>query len=254
MIISFAHNFIFMKTRKVAGTSVEIALSHHLGTDDIATPITPEDERLRLEFGQGPQNYLASASKADEQAFIEQVRTAAKPQPARDYYRALDVPMIYRNHMPARELMALLDPEFWQRSYKFSIERHPYEKAVSFAWFFRSIVSNKADGTIHRLEDRLGDLSQTIDFVLKRRLIRNYDIYAVGQQAVADNVVRYEYLEEDLRAVEEEIGLPIVSHLPRTKAHSRKDRTPASEVLSLQQKAAIQALCEEEFEMFDYEK
>lgn len=253
MIISFKHNFIFMKSHKVAGTSVEIALSHSLGPDDIATPISPEDERLRLAFGQGPQNYLAPASKAHEQAFIEQVRTAAKPEHAHDYYRALKVPMIYQNHMHASELMALLDPEFWQRSYKFSIERHPYEKAVSFAWFFRNIIINKADGTIHRLEDRLGDLSQTIDFVLKRRLIRNYDIYAVDQQVVADKVVRYEHLEEDLRAVEEQIGLPILSHLPRTKANSRKDRTPAKHVLSSQQKEAIQSLCAEEFALFGYE-
>lgn len=252
MIISFKHHFIFMKSRKVAGTSVEIALSHSLGPDDIATPISPQDERLRLGFGQGPQNYLAEAAKADEQAFIEQVRDNS-PQPARDYYRALGVPMIYQNHMPARELMALLDPEFWQRSYKFSIERHPYEKAVSFAWFFRNLVRNKADGAIHRLEDRLGDLSQTIDFVLKRRLIRNYNIYAVGQQVVADKVVRYEHLEEDLRAVEEQIGLPILAHLPRTKGNSRQDRTPAKHVLSSQQKEAIQSLCAEEFALFGYE-
>ncbi|MEM7539319.1 MAG: hypothetical protein AAF639_44590 [Chloroflexota bacterium] len=253
MIISFKHNFIFMKSRKVAGTSVEIALSHYVGADDIATPISPQDERLRLAFGQGPQNYLSEATKADEQGFIEQVRTAAKPQPARDYYGALGVPMIYQNHMHASELIALLDPVFWQRSYKFSIERHPYEKAVSFAWFFRNIVHDKADGSIHKLEDRLGDLSQTIDFVLKRRLIRNYDIYAVNQQVVADKVVRYEHLEEDLRAVEEQLGLSFLSHLPRTKANSRKDRTPARDILSSQQKAVIQSLCAEEFALFDYE-
>gem|GEM_PF-5992542 len=209
---------------------------------------------LRLEFGQGPQNYLDVASKADEESFIEQARSAAKPHPARDYYRALKVPMIYQNHMHARDLMALLEPEVWQRSYKFSIERHPYEKAISFAWFFRNIVTHKADGAINQLENRLGDLSQTIDFVLKRRLIRNYDIYAMDGQVVADKVVRYEYLAADLRAVEKEIGLPILDHLPRTKATSRKDRTPARAILSPQQKEIIQTLCAEEFELFGYEK
>ena len=38
MIASFSCRFIFLKTRKTAGTSVELALSPACGPEDIVTP------------------------------------------------------------------------------------------------------------------------------------------------------------------------------------------------------------------------
>ena len=51
MIASHAHRFIFLKTRKTAGTSVEIALSKACGPDDVITVTSPEDEELRTAAG-----------------------------------------------------------------------------------------------------------------------------------------------------------------------------------------------------------
>ena len=39
MIISHRHKFIYLKARKVAGTSVEVALAKHCGDADIVTPV-----------------------------------------------------------------------------------------------------------------------------------------------------------------------------------------------------------------------
>jgi hypothetical protein len=56
MIVSHKHRFIFLKTKKTAGTSIELALSALCGRDDIITPLAqPEDEPLRL--GHAPQNW-----------------------------------------------------------------------------------------------------------------------------------------------------------------------------------------------------
>jgi len=57
MIILHIHKFIFIKTRKTAGTSIEIFLSQFCGKDDILTPIG-EGESLRKEQNIVPQNYL----------------------------------------------------------------------------------------------------------------------------------------------------------------------------------------------------
>jgi len=51
MIYSKQNDFLFIKGGKVAGTSVEMALSTVCGPEDIITPITPADELERLRLG-----------------------------------------------------------------------------------------------------------------------------------------------------------------------------------------------------------
>ena len=58
MIISHKNKFIFLKPRKVAGTSFEIALSNFTCKTDIVTPISVADEKIRNKFcDYGPVNY-----------------------------------------------------------------------------------------------------------------------------------------------------------------------------------------------------
>ena len=64
MIISHKFKFIFLKTNKTAGASIEIALSKFCGEKDIITPISPEDEQIRRSLGyRGPQNYMVPLSR-----------------------------------------------------------------------------------------------------------------------------------------------------------------------------------------------
>jgi hypothetical protein len=51
MIINHEYKFIFLKTRKTAGTSLEISLSTCSGDKDIVTSIVDSDETIRKEFG-----------------------------------------------------------------------------------------------------------------------------------------------------------------------------------------------------------
>ena len=55
MIISHEHRFIFLKTKKTAGTAIEAALSQLCGPECVVTPYREESEQDRK--GLAPQNY-----------------------------------------------------------------------------------------------------------------------------------------------------------------------------------------------------
>ena len=77
MIISHKHKFIFIKTFKVSGTSMEIALSNYLGKQDIITPINLEEEILRYKkTGIFPRNY--SSNQKEEKRYNRYIKLLAK--------------------------------------------------------------------------------------------------------------------------------------------------------------------------------
>ena len=103
VIASHQHRFIFLKTRKTAGTSVEIALSKVCGPDDIITEISPEDEALRREAGgRPPQNFQSP------------------PLPRKAY-----------NHMGAKAVRELVGEQTFDDYFTFAIERNPWDAVVS---------------------------------------------------------------------------------------------------------------------------
>ena len=129
MIASFRHRFIFLKTMKTAGTSFEMAIAGHCGPDDIVTPIDPGDEQQRMIDGVvQARNYSDPASEAA-------YRRAIAAGPSELSERILQALPRHRftNHMSAAEVRALV-PDLWENSFKFTIERHPFEK-VDFDGF-----------------------------------------------------------------------------------------------------------------------
>jgi hypothetical protein len=57
MIVSHERKFIFLKTRKTAGTSLEIALSKYCGPRDVLAPINFDEDMRRQVSGRGKQNH-----------------------------------------------------------------------------------------------------------------------------------------------------------------------------------------------------
>src|ERR1700753_2734965 len=100
MILSFRHRFLFVRGSKVAGTSVEIALSTLCGPDDISPPILAVDERLRQELGGHCGGY------SDTRGFEPAVREALSAAPPDPLPQTAPPPSRYAAHMSVPEIEA----------------------------------------------------------------------------------------------------------------------------------------------------
>ena len=111
MIVSHAKKFIFVKTRKTSGTSMEVSLSQVCGPDDIITPISFEDELVRLDMGGTlPQNYAGLG----EQRYRDMIK-ARKMKFLRARRRGK-----FFNHMPAVAIREYVGKKTYDDYFTFS--------------------------------------------------------------------------------------------------------------------------------------
>ena len=225
MIVSHRYKFIFIKTAKTAGTSLEIALSKFCGEEDVITPISAEDEELRRTLGfRGPQNYRIPFSAFPKEAWLKAVCTG-KP---REFF----------NHAPAAFIRAVVGEAIWNSYYKFCFERNPWDKFIS--WYY---WANKNEPRPSMSE-----------FLCTRRAARTrgFDLYSIDGRVAVDKVYRFEELPEVLEELARTLGLPEVPRMPYAKVGYRKDRRKYQEVLSAAERDAVAALYAREIEYMDY--
>ncbi len=238
MIVSHRHRFIFLKTRKTAGTSLEIALSKYCGPEDILTSIN-YDEAARTEHSaRRAQNHempLSSFGAGDSLRWITRRR-----RPAR-----------FTEHMTGVEIRERLGAEIWNSYFKFTIVRNPFDRMVSrYHWTMKMRP---------RYRETLGvaDLARFIryraDFVNE-----NWLIYTAGDELLTDDVVRYEHLAEDLGRISASIGLPHNLHddmkAINAKGSYRPKVAPCESLIGPDEEAIIGLLCRKEIEACRYSR
>jgi hypothetical protein len=144
--------------------------------------------------------------------------------------------------MSATEIRENVPGRFWEHARKVSIDRHPYEKVVSQAYFRRAI---------HKQEETLG-LDKALEIVIAEGRYRNIDLYSIGGEIVVDILLRFEQLAQWPTTLAFSLQLASLRDLPRTKVSYRGDRAPATDLLSSCQKYQIQKVCYDEFQHFGW--
>ena len=215
MIISHKHKFIFFKTEKTAGTSLEIALSGICGPTDVITPISKIDEQYRQELGfRGPQNYLEPKKSSFFKKLFKGTDSNLKP--------------LFYNHISAAEVKPRLSTEQWNSYHKFAFERNPYDKIIS--WFYWT----KAD-------EQYGSLQKFIESG-EAALLKGWNVYTQNNKLIVDKVYKYEELTTALTDLSQELNLASELKLPakKTKSHTRKNHRHYSQVLTGQQRQWVE--------------
>ena len=161
MIISHEHKFIFLKTRKTAGTSVELALRQLCGPDDIIAPIGNAEERRQQSLhyeGRPPQNWR-----------VHGWWQSPRPLFKRYWFRFNPGDYGFYNHIPAKEARALLnDDKAWRSYFKFAFERNPWDRQVS-AYHFRYRDTKPAPPFSTYMRRRAARLDQQLRDLFDRR-------------------------------------------------------------------------------------
>ena len=108
MIISHAHKFIFIKTKKTAGTAIEAALSELCGPKDVITPYRAESEEDRK--GRPPQNFRIEHKLKPQRPLWR--RLLGRPE--RYYHHSVG----FYEHMPAWRVRDYVGEEIWRELFQ----------------------------------------------------------------------------------------------------------------------------------------
>ncbi|HBR26134.1 MAG TPA: chondroitin 4-O-sulfotransferase [Rhizobiales bacterium] len=225
MILSHKHRFIFLKTKKTAGTSIELALCQICGPDDIITPITAVDEALRT--GLGPQNWR-------RHGWFKSPRPIWK----RRWFKIGPPDYGYYNHMSAAEVASYMGPAIWNSYFKFAFDRNPWDRQVSH-YHFR-----------HRGKARPASFAHFLDHDRRARL-NNYEIYSIDGLPALDFLGRYENLVADFEHVLQILGIDQKIELPRAKSSFRPAR-PYQEYYDERTRALVANWYQNEIKLLGY--
>ena len=257
MIYSKKNNFLFLKGVKVAGTSVEIALSKLCGNQDIISPIANIDERTRVQLKiRHAQNY--GPSRREIKDFIQWLMDVPT-----DQITSRQAPKgIVNNHMPLRRIyktLGTLHPEIRDANI-FAIVRSPYEQILSRINHKINFQSYKTTG--EAMKATQADLRQTLDKHVQKLQGRasedfrskNYQIYDSSfDSSIQVKFIRFENLAEELQQTLKDIGIEKELELPFTKKGLKSSNNLFKEIATDEQIKVINQYHKKDFCRFGYD-
>jgi len=188
VLVSFAKQFIYTKTVKTAGTSVEIFFEPFC--------LPPEGYERTHYRGESVTDYG-----------VVGYRGPNRPADAQWY-----------NHMPAAQIRKYLGDNVWDEYFKFCVVRNPYDKLTSM-YFFQLDGPNKGyietqDFSILRRD--------FLDWLRRRQFVVDRNKYLINGSVCVDYFVRFENLLDGLTEVCQRLGIQRdITELERFKLRTR---------------------------------
>ena len=195
MLVSHIKRFIYTKTAKTAGTSVESYFEQYCmpaGT---------------WKYSHGREEYVSETGIIGE--------------------RSAKSKKLWYNHMAADKIRQQLGEALWNEYFKFCIIRNPFDKLVSLFHAKESRL-NKVEGIYkQKVEKSLkGCTGETVferfkDWIAKGVFI-DRNKYMTGSDICVDYFIRFENLEDGIRHVCKVLEVPFEpKRIPRLKSKSR---------------------------------
>jgi len=183
MLLSHTHKFIFVKTLKTAGTSIEVELSKLMSDEDIVTPIRPQ------EIGHVPRNFE-----------WDDIETT----PRNKFY----------NHMTAMEIKRKVGGDIFNNYFKFCVEREPIDKCVSHYSMFKNSLAHNTE--THQL-------SWNEYVIAGNFPVDTEKYTDGKGKLIVDKIIRFENLEKEILEVSHKLNIGLEKITSRAKSGFRSE-------------------------------
>jgi hypothetical protein len=220
MLVSHRKKFIYTKTIKTGGTSVEAYFEKYC---------MPEGEWT---FTHGRDEYISDWGIIGFRGSREE-KLKKKPE--------------WYNHMPASEIKTKIGDEKWREYYKFCVIRNPYEKVLSA--FFHFVVRWSG------LETERNQL-----ILVFREWVRkgNYNVndtfaFLINNEICIDYFIMYENLFEGIKHVCDAINVEYIeADIPKLKVGFKPPRTSLHDFYDLETAKHVEKKLHDIFKIFKY--
>jgi hypothetical protein len=225
MIISHTHRYIFIKSYKTAGTSLEAALSGHCGGEDVVTSL-------------GDYKF----NRDETGAWVHHAMNEGN----------------FKQHDEAETIRCQVPEDVWNNYLKFSIARNPWDRAVSlFYWEKKRKPSAPVKKRFyHYLGVPFNEFAQTkrgfSAFIKGENWGNNDAFYVKDGELCVDFIIRYERLNEDFAQLCEKLGLPNMP-IPQLKAGIRAKGHHYSELYDEETQAIVAARHINDIQLLGYQ-
>ena len=219
MLISHSHRFIYLKTIKTAGTSIEIYFERYC-----VDPSIYPGERHETEALVSPRGVIGCR------------RVDATGE-------------TWYNHMPGCRVRELAGSKTWNEYFKFCAIRNPFDKAVSHFWFSMREETRRDLGGA----DFKAVRAAFAGWVRARLFPLDRHIYSIHGVVAVNDFIHYESLPADMQRVCEAVGVAWEpERLGRFKSDARVRRERFSEYYDPQTERVIRDAYGWELEYFGY--
>lgn len=203
VLVCHLHKFIFLKTRKTAGTSVEAALQVLISEGGVEEETNESVGRDGIVGRRMQGKMLRTANDGRILSLQRQHKSSYRHQPHYRRARAL-----WYHHKPAAEVKRDLGDGMWSSYHKISVVRNPWDKVVSL-WKWQT--RNEATHLNFR------------DFVLHLQHSDDWHIHSLDNRRSCDTYIRFEDIVGGLKhamdkmGIEEDLQARVLATLPHYK-------------------------------------
>lgn len=228
MIVSHRFEFIFIKTHKTAGSTIEKALGPLCGPADIVPPM---ELKSPDPFNRNFYGLSLLSRQYGRSSLLRKMVPRTSP-----FIRPW-----FWEHMPAKDVQRQLPPAVWDTHWRFTVERNPWDKVVSY-YLWKTQGQGK-------------QLPSFKQYVLERshKLPKDGDLYldATGAPLV-DEVLDFANFPHCFLDLCSRLQIPVSRSLPTEKMGARPGRRPYQEYYDSETRHRIAALYHREIELMGY--